>query len=128
MTWNNNPRNFTLELLSEADDFTKKITGEMLQQVVVQTPVDTGQARGNWRVSIGTIDTSTDSNLLDRSGSGSISVGLRTIQAGGGLGKVVHISNSLSYMEKLNNGWSMQAPKNFVQIAFRNVVNRYGNP
>ena len=97
----------------------------MLQQVVIATPVDTGQARGNWRVSIGTIDYSTDSDSLDKSGNGSISMGIRTIQSGGGLGKIAHISNSLSYISRLNDGWSMQAPKNFMQIAFMNVVNKY---
>ena len=96
----------------------------MLATVVVATPVDTGQARGNWRVSVGVVDKKTD-QTQDRSGQGSISKGIATIQSGGGIGKVVYISNSLKYIEKLNNGWSMQAPKNFMQISFMNVVNKY---
>ena len=125
MTWRNKPSSFSLQLISEADDLTKKITGDMLQQVVIATPVDTGQARGNWRVSVGTIDKSVDETLTDKSGNGAISQGIRTIQAGGGLGKIVHVSNALNYIERLNDGWSMQAPKNFVQIAFNNVVSKY---
>ena len=124
MSWRNPPINFGVKALKDADKFTKRITGEMLQQVVVATPVDTGQARGNWRVSVGVLDKKTD-QTQDRSGQGSISNGIATIQSGGGIGKVVYISNSLKYIEKLNNGWSMQAPKNFMQIAFMNVVNKY---
>jgi len=124
MAWRNPPINFGVKALKDADKFTKRITGEMLQQVVVATPVDTGQARGNWRVSVGVLDKKTD-QTQDRSGQGSISKGIATIQSGGGIGKVVYISNSLNYIKKLNDGWSMQAPKNFMQISFMNVVNKY---
>ena len=124
MAWKNAPINFGVKALKDADKFTKRIAGEMLQQVVVATPVDTGQARGNWRVSVGVLDKKTD-QTQDRSGQGSITKGIATIQSGGGIGKVVYISNSLKYIEKLNNGWSMQAPKNFMQISFMNVVNKY---
>ena len=124
MAWKNAPINFGVEVLRDADKLTKRITGEMLQQVVVATPVDTGQARGNWRVSVGVIDKKTD-QTQDRSGQGSISKGVATIQSGGGIGKVVFLSNSLKYITRLNDGWSMQAPKNFMQISFMNVVNKY---
>ena len=122
MTWNNNPRNFTLQLLSEADDFTKKITGEMLQQVVVRSPVDTSAYRSNHRVSIGSVDTSSDVNDTSND---AITKGIRTIQAGGGLGKIVHVSNSLPYALALENGHSKQAELGIYAISFRNVVNKY---
>ena len=124
MAWKNAPINFGVKALKDADEFTKRITGEMLATVVVATPVDTGQARGNWRVSVGVLDKKTD-QTQDRSGQGSISKGIATIQSGGGIGKIVYLSNSLNYIKKLNDGWSMQAPKNFMQISFMNVVNKY---
>lgn len=124
MTWKNAPINFGFKVLEDADSFSKKVVGEMLQKVVVETPVDTGQARGNWRVNVGSVDTST-TDATDQSGQGTISKGIATIQAGGGLGKIVYISNSLRYIERLNNGWSMQAPVNFVGLTFQSVVNKY---
>ena len=124
MSWKNPPINFGFQVLEDADDFSKKVAGEMLQRVVVATPVDTGQARGNWRVNVGSVDTST-TEATDRSGQGTISKGIATIQAGGGIGKVVNISNGIRYIARLNDGYSMQAPKNFVQISFMNVVNKY---
>ena len=122
MTWNNQPSNFTLQLLSEADDLTKKITGDMLQQVVTRSPVDTGAYRSNHRVSIGNVDTSYDASDTSN---GAISKGIATIQAGGGLGKVVHVSNSLPYAAKLENGYSAQAPLGVYSLSFMNVVNKY---
>ena len=124
MTWKNSPSQFGIQVLKDADTFTKKVTGEMLQGVIVATPVDTGQARSNWRVKVGSVDGTTDEST-DKSGQGAISKGIATIQSGGGLGKIVYLSNSLKYIEKLNDGWSMQAPKNFMQITFMNVVNKY---
>ena len=124
MTWKNAPINFGFKVLEDADDFSKKVAGEMFQKIVVATPVDTGQARGNWRVNVGSVDTSI-TETTDRSGQGTISKGIATIQAGGGLGKIVYISNSLRYIERLNNGWSMQAPANFVGLTFQSVVNKY---
>ena len=125
MTWNNRPSNFTLQLLSEADDLTKKITGDMLTTVILATPIDTSAARQNWRVGVDSVNTLVDENEKDGSGHGAISKGIRAIQAGGGIGKVVNISNSIKYIARLNDGYSMQAPKNFVQISFMNVVNKY---
>mgnify|MGYP003477963620 FL=1 len=112
----------TLQLLSEADALTKKITGEMLQQVVVRSPVDSGAFRQNHRVSIGSVDKSFDVN---DTGNDALSKGIRTIQAGGGLGKIVYISNSLPYAEKLENGYSQQAPQGIYSLSFLSVVSKY---
>lgn len=125
MAWRNPPAKVGLKLLGDADKFTKRITGEILQKVVVASPVDTGAFRGNWRVAVNGIDVSTDLTMLDKIGSGAISRGLTTIASGGGLGKVVFVSNSLPYSIKLNNGYSMQAPIGFVDLSLQSVLNKY---
>lgn len=125
MSWKNAPINFGVEVLKDADQFTKKITGDMLATVIVATPIDTSAARQNWRVGVGAINPTADTKDTDGSGQGAINRGIATIQSGGGIGKIVYISNSLRYIERLNSGWSMQAPKNFMQISFMNVVNKY---
>ena len=125
MSWKNPPRNFGLKCLKDADTLTKKITGDMLTTVVAATPIDTSAARQNWRVGVGAINPKADTKDTDGSGQGAINRGIATIQSGGGIGKVVFLSNSLKYISRLNDGWSMQAPKNFMQISFRNVVNKY---
>jgi hypothetical protein len=122
MTWRNPPQNMTLQLLSEADALTKKITGEMLTTVIVRSPVDTSAYRSNHRVSVGSVDKSFDVN---DTGNDSLSKGIRTIQSGGGLGKIVYISNSLPYAEKLENGYSQQAPQGVYSLSFLSVVSKY---
>ena len=122
MTWNNPPQNMTLKLLSEADALTKKITGEMLQQVITRSPVDTSAYRSNHRVSIGSVDKSFDVN---DTGNDALSKGIRTIQAGGGLGKIVYISNSLPYAVFLEDGGSQQAPLGIYSLSFMSVVSKY---
>lgn len=122
MTWRNRPSSFSLQLISEADDLTKKITGEMLQQVITRSPVDTGAFRQNHRVSVGNVDKSFD---VSDTGNDALSKGIRTIQSGGGIGKIVYISNSLPYAERLENGWSGQAPQGVYSLSFLSVVSKY---
>ena len=121
MTWKNPPINFGLDVLKDADTLTKRITGEMLQGVVAQSPVDTGAFRGNHRIGIGRIDTTADKNET----TSSLQKGIATIQARGGIGKLVYVSNSLPYALRLENGYSDQKPQGVYSITFMNVVNKY---
>lgn len=125
MAWDNAPINFSVQVLKDADTLTKKITGEMLQKVVMLSPVDTGAYRGNHRVSVGKPDFTRDKNTVDKGGSGTIQKGLATIAAGGGLGKIVYISNSLPYSMRLENGWSRQAPTGVYALSFKSIVDKY---
>lgn len=121
MSWRNSPINFGVEVLADADQLSKKIAGDMLQQVIVRSPVDSGAFRGNHRVSIGSVDeTANKSNT-----SNPLQKGLNTIATGGGIGKIVYISNSLPYSLRLENGWSQQAPLGVYSLSFMNIVNRY---
>ena len=124
MGWNNPPSKLMVSVLSEADTLTKKVTGEILQKVVVASPVDTGQFRNNWVVGVNHLNTSTTTET-DKSGQGAISRGIATIASGGGIGKIVYLSNSLKYSVRLNSGWSQQAPMNFVELSMQSVVNKY---
>ena len=121
MAWKNSPRNFGLKCLKDADTLTKKITGDMLQQVIVRSPVSTGAFRGNHRVGIGKVDP--NANKADTSNP--LQKGLNTIATGGGIGKIVYISNSLPYALRLENGWSQQAPLGVYSLSFMNIVNKY---
>lgn len=121
MAWKNAPINFGVKALKDADQFTKKITGEMLQQVITRSPVDSGAFRGNHRVGIGALDP--NANKADTSNP--LQKGLATIQSGGGLGKFVLISNSLPYAIRLENGYSQQAPLGIYSLSFMSVISKY---
>ena len=119
--WKNPPRNFGLKCLKDADALTKKITGDMLQQVITRSPVDSGAFRGNHRVGIGSVDTTANKDDTENP----LQKGLATIQSGGGLGKIVNISNSLPYAVRLENGHSQQAPLGVYSLSFQAVLNKY---
>ena len=121
MSWKNAPINFGVKALKDADKFTKRIAGELLQQVITRSPVDSGAFRGNHRVGIGALDP--NANKADTSNP--LQKGLATIQSGGGLGKLVLISNSLPYAIRLENGYSQQAPLGIYSLSFMSVVSKY---
>lgn len=90
--------------------------------VVTSTPVDTGRARSNWRVS-----TEKQSDVFDAyaKGKGGKTVGENTSAAldqgkaavDAATGNTIYISNNLPYIEPLNDGSSAQAPAGFVELA-----------
>lgn len=93
---------------------TQKLGEEILTSVVRLSPVDTGLFRNNWRVGInapfrGVVSTT------DRTGNRAIGVGKRTM-ARVKAGDVLFISNNLSYAQRLEYGWSRQAPYGMVRI------------
>lgn len=83
--------------------------------VVIATPVDTGRARSNWQVELGQAASGT-LDTTDKSGQGAISQGKQVIDTYKS-GSSINITNNLPYIERLNNGWSAQAPAGFVERA-----------
>ena len=93
--------------------------------VVMATPVDTGRARSNWQVSIGENAPSGVRPAFapgeERSTEGentrqAIDEGKAVINTYNGQG-TIHITNNLSYIGRLNDGHSAQAPAGFVEKA-----------
>lgn len=88
--------------------------------VVLATPVDTGRARANWQVEIGTPadgvigDPTNPKETFDVSGQTAISEGQKVINSYQG-GSSINITNNLAYIGRLNSGWSKQAPAGFVE-------------
>lgn len=119
--WQNPPIDFGFAVLKDADQFAKRAAGNMLRQVITRSPVDTGAYRANHRIGVGHVNYTADKQYTD--GSGSLSQGIAVIEQGGGIGKVVYISNNLPYALRLENGWSKdQAPYGVYALAFKSVV------
>ena len=108
----------------------KRASKRALESLVRNTPVDKGVARSNWRVGIGAPTRSVISAYSpgrhlgigeNANASAAIAAGNARINSvknsGGSLGTAVYISNATPYIEKLNNGYSGQAPAGFVQTA-----------
>lgn len=101
-----------------ADRLVRRCALAIDAAVVLATPVDTGRARANWQVEIGAVPTGVV-EPTDKSGASAINKAKDTIASynGNAADKSVYITNNLPYIERLNDGWSAQAPAGFVETA-----------
>tara|TARA_R110000822_G_scaffold5332_2_gene22786 strand:+ start:924 stop:1301 length:378 start_codon:yes stop_codon:yes gene_type:complete len=114
--------------LSIADEMTDEINREaralginLLNGLTRVTPVDTGRARGNWFVSLDRPNRTVDDFRKARQ---AITDGIATINdVVNGKFRTIVLSNNLPYIERLNDGHSLQAPKKFVESEIDRVVN-----
>lgn len=157
MTNADNARQFSLDLSSllkgATEDAviqaTRKLALDALRGVVLKSPVGFppdwkrpapkgyvgGQFRGAWQLSVGTEGTGiTGKSRPGKTGSTSAAAAA-TSDARGELSRLraydpVYIVNGLPYAERLENGWSKQAPLGMVALTvqeLQNVVLAYEN-
>ena len=84
--------------------------------VVLQTPVDTGRARGGWNVGINNVNLSDTGE--DKSGAKTIAENESTITRADH-SDAIFISNNVDYIEELEKGSSDQAPQGMVAKTLR---------
>ena len=122
---------FVTKTKIRADLVVKKVAFEALKAIVGRTPVDTGRCRGNWRVSINSVDTTYDYDYAaegDSLESKGAAAGQKAINAGNSkivlykLGETIFITNNLDYSYSLEYGSSKQAPQGMLKITFEELV------
>ncbi|WP_353168664.1 hypothetical protein [Acinetobacter sp.] len=125
MTWKGTkPTEFALQIKNDSEQHLKKISAEMLQGIIVRSPVDQGAFRGNHKVSVNNPDTTSDKNLKDTQGNKTLlseSEKLKQLK----LGDMVYIQNNLPYALRLENGHSQQAPLGIYGLTFLSVSSKY---
>jgi hypothetical protein len=103
------------------------------QTVVLATPVDVGRARSNWLVQLDTpsrrqIDTYVPGQAGSTAApnvSEALAQGREVItRYDGDKNNAIVISNNLPYINRLNDGYSRQAPAGFVERAVQAAVQR----
>lgn len=122
-----NARQFAIELDEWFEDevegtvlaVTQKVAMYALSGVVLKSPVDTGRFRGNWITELGSW-TAQVTDSVDKGGSQTINAGQSTIGRANPY-QVVYLSNSLPYANRLENGWSNQAPGGMVAITVAEI-------
>jgi len=100
----------------------KKIALELFSNIVYKSPVLTGRFRANWNCSIGSVDKST-SEATDKEGSGAIGRVRAEVTKYTLDGRSIYLANSLPYAERLENGWSDQAPQGMVRLSIIEINN-----
>lgn len=111
MAFADDVKRFALDVRGESDKVVRTATLELFSGIIKSTPVDTGRARGNWQTSV----VQPQGGTLERTG---MEAALAEVQATvpEGAGQLVYLSNNLPYIERLENGWSQQAPIGMVRI------------
>lgn len=118
---------FEAKTSEKLDLAVRKIALELFSRVILKTPVDTGRARANWQVAIGALPNGT-LQLEDKTGQATISAATART-AGVEAGDVIYLSNNLPYAERLEDGYSLQAPAGMVSLSvqeFQAIANEIG--
>lgn len=113
-----------VDVPKNADEIVRKVALAADQTIAMATPVDTGRARANWQVGIGAAPGGTVEYSGGGAGAASYAIGAAQSvvttykgQPGG-----IWLVNNLPYIQRLNEGWSAQAPAKFVEQAIDTAV------
>lgn len=118
MTFALDLRKFAEKAGKRADEVVAQTTAQIVREVDLRSPVRSGRFRGNWQFGIGSMPKGVV-NKLDPDGTGTVSANIAEIpeQAAG---KVYFLANNLPYAQRLEHGYSKQAPAGMVGITVAN--------
>lgn len=113
-------KKLTDKMGNNADIVVKKVAIDVLSSVIKKSPVDTGRFKGNWQLAVGNVNSLVDEDAKDstplKTSSGAKEVEAGITLSGFRSGKTIFISNSLPYAQRLENGYSGQAPAGMVRL------------
>lgn len=117
-------------LVAKANGWTelviKKVMLEAFRSVVLKSPVRFGRFRGNWIVGYGSPNTAT-TEATDKSGSktiAKITSDVMSVRLDDSMS--VYLTNSLPYAQRLEYGYSKQAPSGMVRVTLAEITSHYG--
>lgn len=84
-------------------------------KIVLMSPVDTGRFRANWLSAYGAPNDSFNDKLFDQGGGAinNLKAAINVLDTG----QFFYFTNSLPYAERLEYGWSQQAPGGMVRVS-----------
>ena len=121
------PQEWATKTERKLDLAVRKISLELFSRVILRSPVDTGRFRANWQVAIGSMPNGTLS-LEDKSGTATVS-NATARSAGVKAGDVIYLANNLPYAQRLEDGYSVQAPAGMVGLTvqeFQSIAAKIG--
>lgn len=125
-------KKFAKEINVEFATVVKKVVFDLYGKITVKTPVDTGRARASWGIAANVVpeDRGADIQVTPLSGEG---IGAeqrkRTIDPmdiDKDPFRVWWIYNSLPYIQRLEEGWSGQAPSGMVAMSIQELRGEIG--
>lgn len=130
-------KKFAEKTKDKADDAVGNIVSRVAQELDLRSPVGDGsywkspppkgyvggRFRGNWQLGVDTVPAG-ETGRIDRSGDATFSAILAEIPAEAS-GKLYTLINNVPYADRIEHGWSRQAPQGLVgltAIQFRRIV------
>jgi hypothetical protein len=98
----------------------KKLVLDLLAGVVRKTPVDTGRARGNWQVEVGSVPQGVRNDRDGESEEAIIQAASENLRSLG-FAQVVWVANNLEYVVFLEDGSSEQAPAGMLRVTLEEL-------
>jgi hypothetical protein len=118
---------FAERVEKNADQVISKVCLDLLSDIVLNTPVDTGRARANWQCSIGAPASGEVSYNSDagkgiaapkESGASAYAIAAGATSVASAPRNIFWITNNLPYINRLEfDQWSNQAPSGMVRLA-----------
>jgi hypothetical protein len=103
-------------------DTLRTLALDIDRRVILESPVDTGAARSNWLASTG----SPLGAIADIDVQGALNKGAVVINGANDY-ETIYVQNNLPYIQRLNEGWSEQAPSGYIDKIILEEVQRGGN-
>ena len=114
---------FTLDVEAFCDKAKKnpeivmrKVSMKLFSAIIMGSPVDTGRFRNNWFANFGPTPSSEITAYTGKQGTAAISRVSKVITESRGLAWTeLTLTNNLPYAQRLEYGWSQQAPQGMVR-------------
>lgn len=122
-SWNVDPQKFIQVAENDLTDMVKTISLDAFGMLIRMSPVDTGAFRGNHRLTIGQASDSYDTSSTGTTNQTEAQARIAALNVPF---TTVYIQNNLPYANRLENGWSQQAPTGVYANTFNSISQKYG--
>ena len=120
MSWESDWKKIESKIDRTLDKGIRATLFEVSTAIIKGTPADTGRARGNWQASVGRGATGVvaAAGSVGSSEAKAIAEVDQTVSVA--VGDLYYLTNNLPYIERLEYGWSQQAPGGMVRKNMQN--------
>lgn len=119
MSWESDWKKIESKIDRTLDQGIRATILELSTAIIKDTPAKTGRARGNWQASIGRGATGEVSVVNKRAGEAKAIAEVNQ-KASVAVGDLYYLTNNVPYIERLEYGWSKQAPGGMVRKNMQN--------
>lgn len=123
MAGNSSGRQFALDLSKwvakakgNMDGVVAKVMLDLGTRIILRSPVRTGRFRANWQYGLSNRPTGTIIEV-DKNGTATVRKLIGSVGVKDAAGKIHWLTNNLPYAQRLEYGWSKQAPSGMVGVS-----------